>query len=67
MSETIFNIKPTAAMPEGTILFTKRPSVRYSLGPARLEGDKAIADLIFECELPDPRYCAMAVNVGKPE
>ncbi len=66
MSETVFNIKTIADFPSGTVLFTKRPSVRYSLGPARqVDLNTAVADLIVEYELPDPRYCAVAVNVGK--
>ncbi len=61
MSETVFNL------PEGTVLFTKRPGVRYSLGPARqhpTDPMKAVAELIVEYELSDPRYCAVITNIG---
>lgn len=60
--ETVFSL------PEGTVLLTKRPCVRYSLGSTRLhptDPNKAVAELIVEYEVPDPRYCAMAFNVGK--
>lgn len=60
--ETVFNL------PEGTVMFTKHPCVRYSLGPARphpTDPMKAVASLIVEYELPDPSYCAVITNIGE--